>query len=351
MRLLGAWEQPSDTSMAEPGSAPRSSRPPPRPRPTPYEPHEGAASLRPPKGPAQPLADELPRAQRAEARPPRPRPERRPAPAPTPARAATPARPPQPARTSADVRSFWETIGDGFALPLRGPGLYWVFSIAVLSVAVSVLSLLGSVVPMFGTIVTVFANVCVLAFACDYYRVCFWAPASNEDVIDRKPDFDPARLLNHYIKSGIHLFLFMLASQVLLIAFIGYQIASTGMGWETLHDLVTHPVLWLLVLFPYYYWTMGVALTALTSNFSAIWNVPAGIRAIARAPLEYTFIVGVGFAVFAVTCTCLVLFGSLFGATGAMLSGSIGGPLALSHGIQGALMGHLVRARPEVFET
>jgi hypothetical protein len=41
---------------------------------------------------------------------------------------------------------------------------------------------------------------------------------------------------------------------------------------------------------------------------------------------------------------------TLMGATGAVLSGTVGVPLAVSHGIQGALMGHLARARAEVFE-
>jgi hypothetical protein len=44
------------------------------------------------------------------------------------------------------------------------------------------------------------------------------------------------------------------------------------------------------------------------------------------------------------------LFGSVLGVTGALVSGTIGFPMAVSHGMQGALMGHLVRARPEVFE-
>jgi hypothetical protein len=351
--MLGAWEQPNDVSMAEPAAAPRTPVPPKAQPAHVVPPADGAASLRPPKRAARQLAAELPRVQQRPTdghgpeRPPRPRRAAPPAPASV---GVAERRSPATARTLADTRSFWATLGDAFTVPLRGPGLYWVFAIAALSVAVSVLSFLASFVPILGAVVTVLANTCVLAFACDYYRVCFWVPASGEDVIDRGPDFDPARLLHNYIKSGIHLMLFMLASQVLLIAFIAYQFVTDGLALETLTDLATHPVLWLLVLFPYYYWTMGVGLTALTSNFTAIWNLAPGVRAIARAPLEYTFIVVVGFVVLGVSFAGLMLFGSLLGATGALLSGSFGIPLALSHGIQGALMGHLFRARPEVFE-
>ena len=74
------------------------------------------------------------------------------------------------------------------------------------------------------------------------------------------------------------------------------------------------------------------------------------MRAIARAPLQYLAVVLVSFAMLAASVIALFLVGSMLRLSGAILTGALGLPLALSHGIQGALMGHLARARAEIFE-
>ena len=107
---------------------------------------------------------------------------------------------------------------------------------------------------------------------------------------------------------------------------------------------------WLLIFIPYFYWPMGVGLAALNNDSAAIWNVSTGVRAIVRAPLEYTAIVLVGALAFSISWATLLACGSILGVTGPVLSGTLGFPLAISHGLQGALMGHLVRARAEVFD-
>lgn len=339
---------PRPARAAQPRPARAAQREPPGPAPRTRQ-RAGADSLpRPPTTSDGPAPFALPQRAAHRVREVNPRPAPLAAPERTPPPAPAPAPPPEGA--SADGASFWESIGDGCLLPLRGPGLYWIFAIGAFSVAVSILSMLASFVPLIGALVTFFANTCLLAFTCDYYRVCMWVPASHEHAIDRSPDFDPARLMNNYIKSGIHLSLFTIASQLLVIAYFGYAIASEGFSPEVLIDLATSPLTWLLVLFPLYYWTMGVGLTALHHNFASVWNVPAGLRAIARAPLEYSAIVALGMLVFGVSFGGLVLFGAGLGLTGSLLGGTVGVPLALSHGVQGALMGHLLRARPEVFE-
>jgi hypothetical protein len=45
----------------------------------------------------------------------------------------------------------------------------------------------------------------------------------------------------------------------------------------------------------------------------------------------------------------LLALASAAGISGVLLSAVLGPPLALSHGIQGAMMGFLMRARPELF--
>ena len=95
---------------------------------------------------------------------------------------------------------------------------------------------------------------------------------------------------------------------------------------------------------------MGVGMTAIGNNFAAIWNVPQGVRAIVRLPLEYAVIVFIGVLAFGFSLLCLLLFGQMMGITGLLVSSTFGLPLAISHGVQGALMGHLVRAHADAFE-
>ena len=94
----------------------------------------------------------------------------------------------------------------------------------------------------------------------------------------------------------------------------------------------------------------GRGLTAIGHNFAAIWNVPQGVRAIVRLPLEYAVIVFIGVLAFGFSLLCLLLFGQMMGITGVLVSSTFGLPLAISHGVQGALMGHLVRAHADAFE-
>jgi hypothetical protein len=245
-----------------------------------------------------------------------------------------------------DARSFWQSIGAAFALPFSGTGPYWIFAIGAWSVGVGVLGFLSGFLFILGLLVMFVAYTSLIAFACDYYRVCMWQPVVGEDALDIAPSFDAPLLLNRYIRSGMHLSLFAIATQVPVIAWLTMSLLD---GTPVL-DLVGNPVTWLLFAFPYLYWPMGVGIASLANDSASIWNVVAGLRAILRAPLEYLAVVLIGLFVLTVSWTLLALFGSLLGVAGAVLSGTAGLPLALSHGIQGALMGHLARARGEVFE-
>jgi hypothetical protein len=350
LRVLSPWEQPSTRSMAEPPGPALAAEALGAQRP---------ARARAARSPAAGGRAAEPAGQRARAARPggrsdsdeRESPARRAAHGAKPgarARGATDRGAEVAAPANADTRSFWETIGEALALPFSGTGPYWIGAITAWSAAVAVLGFFASPMLLLGAVVMFFANTSVLAFACDYYRVCMWAPAVGEDTLDRSPDFDPVRLLNGYMKSGMHLMLFLIVSQIPLIAWVGMSAAEDGI--EVLPELALHPLTWLLFLFPYFYWPMGVALTALHNDFAAVWNLPAGLRAISRAPAEYTLIVGIGMLTFAAAAVALFVLSSALGITGVVISGTLGFPLAVSHGIQGALMGHLLRARGEIFE-
>jgi hypothetical protein len=245
-----------------------------------------------------------------------------------------------------DTRNYWESFTDAFTTPFLGTGLYWVVTVAVWSIVVAAIGLLAGYMMIVGGIISFIANASLFAVTCDYFRAVFWASAMGESEVDRKPQFDPSVMLDLYFKQGLHLMFFMLLTQFLAVWWAGARIVSG----TPVFDVLTDPVLWLLTLLPSFYWPAGVMMTAAHHEFGAIWNVPAGFRLILRAPLEYCTIVFTGLAIMVMTAVVFGALGHFLGATGGLLTGTMGLPLALSHGVMGALAGNLARARPDTLQ-
>jgi hypothetical protein len=267
-------------------------------------------------------------------------------------RSAAVAEPPRPS-TSIDTRTFWSTIGEAVGLPFQGHGLYWMLGITIWALAVGIFAIVAGFFPMpvVAIIVTLIAQSSVLAFACDFFKVCTWVPTTGEKVIDRSPQFEPEKILYTYILSGLHLMAFSIVS-LLPLGFWAYKNISlaTLADPNALLAFGLHPVTWLLAILPGLYWPMGVGLTALANDFASVWNVPLALKGIARAPMAYLAIVVVGWLAFFAIWIALALFGSSMGLSGTLLQAGGGFPLAASHGIMGAMFGHLVRARPDLFD-
>jgi hypothetical protein len=148
-----------------------------------------------------------------------------------------------------------------------------------------------------------------------------------------------------YIRSGLHLSFFVLLANALTVWWVIVQLLD-GAGIE----LLTDPITWAVAFLPALYWPMGVALTASTNSYGAIWHVPTGVRAILRAPLEYAAVVSVCGLVFMLSTLGIAVFTSSLGLAASVLAPAFGFPLAMSHGVMGSLLGHLAQARPDVFE-
>jgi hypothetical protein len=245
-----------------------------------------------------------------------------------------------------DRRTFWGSLGDALALPFGGSGSLWLLSIVGGVGAAVGVGTLASFLLLLAFAVALCAGSALLALACDYYRACFWAVAAGEPALGRGPDFAPARVLDVYLKQGLHLLAFGAIAHVPVIAWFTLSMLD---GVQVV-DLLLDPVTWVLFFLSHLYWPIGVGLTAFANDFAAIWRVLDGVRAIFRAPLPYLVIVTIGFGVFALTAVVLAALAALFGVTGALASAALGLPLALSHGIEGSLMGHLARTRASLFE-
>jgi len=240
---------------------------------------------------------------------------------------------------------FWQSASQAFALPFAGTGAAWLGLIVLWALAAALLSAASMLVVVLGVIVAFSAYTTLLALACDYFRACFWVADEGGSVLERGPSLAPLRILHTYLKSGAHLMVFALAAGLPLIF-----VAIAGMGeGATPLELLEEPTTWLLALIPALLWPGAVAMTALENRYEAIWQLARALGVAARAPLEYLAVAGAGALIFGAGLWLLLALASAAGISGVLLSAVLGPPMALSHGIQGALMGYLMRARPELF--
>jgi hypothetical protein len=255
---------------------------------------------------------------------------------------------PMPPSTVARASSYWDDVPAALLVPFRGSGYAWIASIAVWAFVANLLSVLANFVPLVGTSFVVLFNTAVLALCADYHRQCLWAVANEEDSIEEGPSFDPTRILHGYMRAGVHVTLFLVASQLPLVAWLVHEVMEAGE--LNPGEILRSRLFWVLAFVPAFYWPMAVATASLYNRFQAVWYVPAGLRAVMRAPLEYASIVLIGMVVLGVSWLFCGGIGRLLGLP-AILSATMGGiPLAITHGVMGALTGQLVRAYPKLFE-
>jgi hypothetical protein len=254
---------------------------------------------------------------------------------------------PKPRHDDAD-ETYWDELLPTLALPWRSRGVMWLISIGIWALCANLFSALAQVVPFVGTTFVFLVNSSVVSLCAEYHRRCMWAVANGDDALDEGPDFDPARILHHYMRSGTHLIFFALV--LLLPNVLWLSSALMADGSDHALELVQSKRFWVFALVPGMYWPMAVATASLYSRFQGVWFVPLGLRAIRRAPFEYASIVVIGATTFLfpwVVCTALT---RALGLPAIFSVALIGLPLAASHAVMGALTGQLMRAHPGLFE-
>jgi hypothetical protein len=240
---------------------------------------------------------------------------------------------------------FWPSAPQAFALPFAGAGGAWLGLIVLWALAAALLSAASMLMVVLGVVVAFCAYTTLLALACDYFRACFWLAEEGGGSLAHAPSLAPSRIFHSYLKSGAHLAVFALAAGLPLI-FV--TIAGIGEGATPL-EVIAEPTTWLLGLIPALLWPAAVAMTALENRYEAIWHLGRAFGVALRAPLEYLAVASAGAFIFGVGVWLLLALASAAGISGVLLGVVLGPPMALSHGVQGALMGYLMRARPELF--
>lgn len=261
-----------------------------------------------------------------------------------PARAVSTSAPPAAPRPRAPA-SFWEALPRALALPFSGTGGVWIGVIMLGALGAAALIALSAGLIALAALVALAAYTVVLALACDYFRACFRLAEGGAPALERAPSLAPARVLRTYLKSGAQLTVFALVTGLPLL-FVA--IARIGDGATPL-DVLGRPSTWALGLLPALLWPGALAMTALQDRFEAIWQLPRVLVLTLRAPAEYLAAALLGALVFGAALWLALALASALGVTGVLLGAALGPPLALGHGVQGAVMGQLMRARPELF--
>lgn len=252
-------------------------------------------------------------------------------------------------RDARDTRPFWATIGEAMTLPFMGTGTGWVIAIALWSAVVGAVSVLFDIIP--GTPGTIIGGLCtvwlfgsVVAFAADYYRTCVWAVLRHHEAPTERPAL--ALLYGEYLGNAVHFVFFGLLA---FMPLLGWSYLQLGDDDSSTRAFVTSPITLLLLAAPNLYFPMALATAALGNRASAIWHVGFGINALSRAPLEYAAILVASTCASLLAAAPCVIAGAVLELQGWFFLATLGFPLAISSGIQGGLMGHLMRARPETF--
>ncbi len=250
---------------------------------------------------------------------------------------------------SNDARSFWETIPEAMVFPMLGDGTTWIVSITACAVALSLLcSLLVALpVPGLGALASFVMLTVLLAFCADFHRRCVASVTTGKRAIDQGPDFDPGYVLRSYLVSGVHLSLFVLASQLPLSFWIIRQLSSTSE--PSSFQLLLSPTFWGLAVGPGFYWPMAMAIASLHGDYAAVWYVPLGLQGIVRAPLEHMAIAVLGVVTLLGLWAPFLWIGLASGLPTAFFFATLGLPMAVSAGVMGALSGHLARTHPDAF--
>ncbi len=328
MPMLGRWEHPEPESLAEPR----------RPQPWPLGSAEAVLSM--PPSAAQSARSPARASARAAALA---APARRASDKPCASSEAASGSP-----ETIDTRSFWQAAPAAFGFLALGHGVHWLSSIALFSLALG-LSLAGiGSVPVLGFLVGCAAFTALFALCGDYHRGCFWAASTGEPGLRRGPQLEVTRILQVYLRSGVHLFGFLLLSHLPVLLWVLRHAVGLHPGLR--FELLLSPTFWELAALSAWYWPMALMTASFHKDFLGVWDVALGARVMARMPLQYALIVLLGGAWFLVVWTVFLAIGLAAHLPPLFFSATFGIPLGLSHGLLGALSGHLMRTQPQAFE-
>ena len=266
-------------------------------------------------------------------------------PAPVSTRPRANSRKPEPPRTAAVAQpeSFWDGVSECLPLPMRGAGFGWLGAITVwVGLGNALAGQLAGIVWL-QTLLALFVNLVAVVLCAEFHRECLAAVVEDSDEIDDDVATTLLELLSSRRRNAVELAIF---AAVLVLPILVW---CSDSGLKQVFDVLQLPRFWTLAVLLGVYWPAALA-SLNRAQGAPLWQVGVGMRAIARAPLEYLGCVFFGSLAFALPWLTGLIVVKILGLSTAAWAAVAGLPLALSHGVLGALAGLWIRSKPKVFD-
>lgn len=241
-------------------------------------------------------------------------------------------------------RSVWHALGVVFT----GQGLTWIATLSSgFALNLSVFHAATSVPGWLSVGGFIFAFVSLLGLLglnAEFYEQVFWSSARGKERMAGTPSLRPQYLSTGYVRAGVTLLALGLLGFGPAIAALLFAVATGATNEAVLESRFLR----LLIVAPLLYVPMALTTASMAHRPLGSWSVPTGVRALFRAPLRYAF------ATVSAGLTAAMSSGTF--AAVAVISGqpmwwlaTLGLPIAVGTAISGAMMGDLVRDRPDLF--
>lgn len=252
-------------------------------------------------------------------------------------------------------RSMQEAIVRALLLPLRGSGIAWHITSAIVGfmtvgIGSALLSMFSSdfaaALSWVGFLFVGLIGGVLTGVLASFLRQCFWGVVNGETTPQRMHEIGPEFLKNEIGVAGSIYFFSLVAWQLLALGWLISTVPEHGFA-----HAFAHPVTMLLVLGGFLYWPLGLTLAASQTNPGAFWSLPRAMELLKDAPLQ-TLAICIGGAAL-VTCSWFALAALSMVSSGAFWAGvfALFGPvLAYVHGVQGALLGIVFKAFPDALD-
>jgi hypothetical protein len=205
------------------------------------------------------------------------------------------------------------------------------------------LAKLSEKLPLLGVPLILLCLSPLLALCVEFQRSVFWATATGDGELEPRSSEGVAAL----IRSGLYPTGLAALTHVLLWVWLVNQIASDRPALAT----VASPALWVLGFGPGFYWPIALGSAAARNHVRGVWDIGQGLRALGRAPLPIAQVALASGCVFAISLLlCTAILSAVHLGPAFTLFAASGLPLALAHGLMGAWLGRVIRARPDLFE-
>lgn len=242
-------------------------------------------------------------------------------------------------------KGFFDALPSAFLMPLRGRGISWMLLIGLFTF-VGLFAMIGIgivllLVPFLSLIVNLILFGVLLTLNARFFFATFSAAIQHEDQPEPFPELRDNQ--SELILGGLVLLGWFMTAFLPLYLWISRFGGNPRSGAFSL-------VFFLFLLFlPFFFWPISLVQMA-SGSISRMWYFHESVRAVLQSPLKYSIVVLFGFVagVVPVLLSNLIQSAKLGFFVNLLALFVLCLPMTYSHGVMGAMMGHLANETPEI---